>query len=165
MAELEASRPSLRRYACSLLRHADAADDLVQDCLERALARRHLWRGGESLRPWLFRIMHNLHANQVRKHRKLPFHQALGDVPDQPGSDEEQAGRVAIRELEAALDLLPAGQREIVLLVALSGMSYQECADALDLPVGTVMSRLFRGRERLRELLEGENRHPLRRVK
>ena len=133
--------------------------------LERALARRHLWRGGESLRPWLFRIMHNLHANYVRKNRNRPFHEALEDVPDLPGSDEEQAGRVAVRELEAALDLLPSNQREIVLLVALSGMSYQECADALDLPIGTVMSRLFRGRERLRALLEGEDRPPLRRVK
>lgn len=164
-AELEACGPYLLRYARSLRRDANEADDLVQDCLERALERRHLWQGGESLRPWLFRIMHNLHANQARKYRNRPFHQAIENAPDLPGPHEAHASRVAIRELEAALDLLPQGQRELLLLVALSGMSYQECAEACDVPVGTVMSRLYRGRERLRELLEGENRPHLRRVK
>ncbi len=164
MAELAACAADLRRFARGLLRDAAGADDLVQDCLERALERRHLWRGGASLRPWLFRIMRNLHANQRRQERRRPSHQAIDEALHLPGPEDAHAGRLELRELEAALDLLPADQREVVLLVALSGMSYQECADALELPIGTVMSRLSRGRERLRVLLEGESRPRLRRV-
>jgi RNA polymerase sigma-70 factor (ECF subfamily) len=165
LTELESCVPGLRRYARSLLRDTDAADDLVQDCLERALGRRRLWRGGVSLRPWVFRIMHNIWANEIRRRVTRPTHEPIDRAHDLPGQSEVQTARLALRDIERALDLLPEEQRAIVLMVAVSGMSYQECALALHVPVGTVMSRLSRGRERLRALMQGESAPVLRRVK
>jgi RNA polymerase sigma-70 factor (ECF subfamily) len=158
---LRAESPPLRR---ALLRDPGDADDLVQDCLERALSRRHLWRGRLGLRPWLFRILQNIHANELRTRRTRPLHRPLNDdLPD--GAAAGQDARVELREMETALNLLSEEQRQIVLMVALSGLSYRDCAEALDVPVGTVMSRLSRCRERLRQLLSGETRPALRRVK
>jgi RNA polymerase sigma-70 factor (ECF subfamily) len=165
LTDLESCIPSLRRYARALARDGDRADDLVQDCLERALSRRHLWRGGTSLRPWLFRIMHNLHANQVRALRARPTHQALDGLHAEPGVGEAQSAHLALREMAQALDQLPEEQRRAVLLVALEGLSYQEVADVMDVPVGTVMSRLSRGRDRLRRLVGGDSGPLLRRIK
>ena len=165
LTELESCVPSLRRYARSLLRDADAADDLVQDCLERALGRRRLWHGGSSLRPWVFRIMHNIWANEIRRRVTRPAHELIDRAHDLPGQGEMQTARLVVRDIERALDRLPDEQRAVVLLVAVSGMSYQECAMALHVPVGTVMSRLSRGRERLRALMQGEPARVLRRVK
>jgi RNA polymerase sigma-70 factor (ECF subfamily) len=165
LTDLESCIPSLRRYARTLERSADAADDLVQDCLERALTRRHLWRGGASLRPWLFRIMHNLHANQVRARRVRPEQRTIAETDPVPEIPEGQTAHVALREMQAALAALSQDQRRVVLLVALEGLSYQEVATVLDVPIGTVMSRLFRGRERLRQLLQSEGGPVLRRVK
>ena len=167
LTELESCVPGLRRYARSLLRDRDAADDLVQDCLERALSRRRMWRDGSSLRPWLFRIMHNIWANEVRRRvtraaREAFFQQA----PDLPGGGSDaQTARLALRDMARALDLLPEEQRATLLMVAVSGMSYQECADALGVPRGTVMSRLSRAREHLHALLQDEAAPALRRVK
>jgi RNA polymerase sigma-70 factor, ECF subfamily len=157
LTELESCVPGLQRYARSLARDPESANDLVQDCVERALSRRHLWRGGGPPRPWLFRILHNLHANKVRRHRAAPAAEPIDAGGDLPAEEEGQSSRVALREMERALALLSEEQRRVVLLVALSGLSYQDCADTLGVPVGTVMSRLFRGRERLRQLLEGES--------
>jgi RNA polymerase sigma-70 factor (ECF subfamily) len=165
LTELESCVPALRRYARSLLRDRDAADDLVQDCLERALGRRRQWRGGASLRPWLFRIMHNMWANEVRRRVTHPAHEPIDRAYDLPSAGDVQTARLAVRDMERALDLLPEEQRAIVLMVAVSGMSYQECAEALKLPLGTVMSRLWRGRERLRALMQGQSAPALRRVK
>ena len=156
LTDLESCVPGLRRYARALLRHPDDADDLVQDCLERAIARRHLWYGGPSLRPWLFRIMRNLHANGIRARRARPASEALNAAEHVPAESEAQSAWVALREMEEALARLSGEQREVVLMVALTGMSYQDCAAALGVPIGTVMSRLARGRERLRQMLEGE---------
>jgi RNA polymerase sigma-70 factor (ECF subfamily) len=156
LTELESCVPGLRRYARALLRDPDHADDLVQDCLERAIGRRHLWRGGASLRPWLFRIMRNLHANEIRKRRARPAPESIDAARRTPAEGEAQTARVALREMEEALARLSEEQRQVVLMVALSGMSYQDCADALGVPLGTVMSRLSRGRERLRRMLEGD---------
>jgi RNA polymerase sigma-70 factor, ECF subfamily len=164
LTELESCVPSLRRYARALLRDPDGADDLVQDCLERALSRRHLWRGGLGLRPWLFRILQNIHANEIRTRRTRPVYQPLNDDLFD-GAASGQYARVELREMETALNLLGEEQRQIVLMVALAGLSYRDCAEALDVPVGTVMSRLSRGRERRRQLLSGEAGPTLRRFK
>ena len=165
LTELEGCVPSLRRYARALLRDPDGADDLVQDCLERALSRRHLWRGGPGLRPWLFRILHNIYANEIRSRRARPVFQPIDSAADLPAGGGSHDARIELREMERALNLLSEEQRYIVLLVALTGLSYQECADVLGVPVGTVMSRLSRGREHLRRFLMRETGPSLRRVK
>lgn len=165
LEELESCIPSLRRYARSLLHDPEAADDLVQDCLERALGHRRLWRGGVSLRPWLFRIMHNIWANDVRRRAARPACQPMDAAAGLPEEGEPQMARLAVRDMARALALLPEEQRVVVLMVALSGMSYQECAEALGVPLGTVMSRLSRGRERLRALTQSGPQPALRRVK
>jgi RNA polymerase sigma-70 factor (ECF subfamily) len=167
LTDLESCIPSLRRYARALLRDSDRADDLVQDCLERALSRRHLWQGGASLRPWLFRIMHNIFANQARALSIRPRLEPIEDAGDVAAGTQPQHGHMALAEMAKALGELPDGQRRVVLLVALEGLAYQEVADLLDIPIGTVMSRLSRGRERLRQLTLGEAAPgaPLRRVK
>ena len=155
--------PRLRRYARALAGDAQQADDLVQDCLERAWSRAHQWRAGSDLCAWLFTVMHNLFVNQVRR---------LARAPDSAPLQEDVAGRadapehaVQRADLSAALAQLPPPQREVLLLVALEGMSYEETAAILDLPLGTVMSRLYRARERMRGLLAGDASPPLRRVK
>jgi RNA polymerase sigma-70 factor (ECF subfamily) len=146
--------PRLRRYALALTGSRAQAEDLVQDTLERALSRFHLWRRGSNLRAWLFTIMHNLHANYVRGHQleqKVAFEESLLELPAKAAQEE----RIEIRDLENALQKLPSEQREVLLLVALEEMSYREVAKVLDIPVGTVMSRLARARQRLRGLMRG----------
>jgi len=145
--------PRLRRYARALAGDQHAADDLVQDTLERALNKHHLWRPGSDLRAWLFAIMHNVFVNQLRARQAHP--EAALDEDDLPAVPSVQGARLEIRYLESALALLPPEQREIVLLVGLEQFSYAEAAKSLDIPIGTVMSRLFRGRERLRTLITG----------
>lgn len=165
LTDLESCIPSLRRYARALLRDGDRADDLVQDCLERALSRRHLWRGGVSLRPWLFKIMHNVFANQARARAGRPLAQPIEQLGDGVGIPADQGHGLALAEMARALESLPEEQRRTVLLVALEGLSYQEVAEVMDVPIGTVMSRLSRARERLRALTAAEPGPSLRRVK
>jgi len=143
--------PRLRRYARLLTGNRERADDLVQDTLERAWSRAALWRGVVDMRAWLFSIMHNLHVDRLRKGRlaTVPLDAETPEETVAPAQDE----RLAVRDLQAALDRLPAEQREVLLLVALEDMSYADIAHTLGLPIGTVMSRLSRGRERLRGLL------------
>ena len=143
--------PRLRRYAHALAGSREDADDLVQDTLERAWSRASLWRGVADMRAWLFGIMHNLHVDGLRRGR-------LSTVPIDEGTPEglvppAQGDRLAVLDLQAALDRLPAEQKEVLLLVALEDMSYADIARTLEIPAGTVMSRLSRGRERLRGLL------------
>lgn len=145
--------PRLRRYARALLGDRAAADDLVQDTLERAWRRLAQWRAGSDLRAWLFSIMHNLRVDQLRR-PVLPT-QALDDDGDQAPSRPTQSDQLELLDLEAALRQLPDEQRAVLLLVALEEMSYAEVAAALDIPLGTVMSRLSRGRERLRQIMDG----------
>ena len=150
--------PNLRRYARALVGDRDAADDLVQDTLERAVRKFHLWRPGD-LRAWLFSIMHNVFVNQL-KARKIPLDIEIDDsfAAPTPG-----ATRMDVMDLDRALTRLAPEQREVVLLVALEDMSYADVSRALGIPMGTVMSRLSRGRERLRRAMEGEpERSPLR---
>ncbi len=146
--------PRLRRYARALTGDRLMADDLVQDTLERAWMKRHLWREGSDLRAWMFTIMHNVYVNQVRARiadATIPLDTEAFNVPA-CGSPVEL---LEVADLDAALRRLPDEQREVLLLVALEQLSYSEAAGALGIPVGTVMSRLFRARERLRVLLGG----------
>jgi len=147
-ADLTPHIPRLRRYARALVGDRYGADDLVQDTLERALNKFHLWRPGSDLRAWLFAIMHNVFVNQLRSRAARP-ETALeeGDLSTQVAPD---ADRLEIRDMQSAIAMLPAEQREVILLVALEQLSYAEVSEALDIPMGTVMSRLFRARERLR---------------
>ena len=150
--------PRLRRYARALAANRDDADDLVQDTLERAWAKLALWRvGGEvrDIRAWLFSVMHNLHVDGIRR-PKLATVLMDDDTPDVAVAPT-QGERLAVLDLQGALDLLPVEQKEIVLLIALEDMSYADVAATLSIPVGTVMSRLSRGRERLRSLMEGRD--------
>jgi len=150
--------PRLRRYARALIHNNDLADDLVQDTLERALGRTDMFKAGTDLRAWLFTIMHNVFANQVRKSSARAVHVSVDDesfVEAEFAVKADQTRSLEIRDLDYALQRLPAEQREVVLLVGLEEMSYADVALALDIPIGTVMSRLARGRERLRSLLAG----------
>lgn len=146
--------PRLRRYARALAGERSAADDLVQDTLERALNKFHLWRRGSDLRAWLFTIMHNVFINQVRRRRVVPDVPLNDEIMELP-AHSAQADRLEIRDLDAALARLPDEQREVLLLVALEQLSYEETAKALGIPIGTVMSRLSRARARLRGIMEG----------
>ncbi len=156
--------PRLRRYARALTGDAAAADDLVQDCLERAWSRFRLWRRGSNLRAWLFTIMHNVHANALRQAQRRPA--GLSLTEDIAGTeDPRQQGAFAALGLARALARLPEDQRAAVLLVGLEDMSYAEAAEILDVPVGTVRSRLARGRERLRRLTDGDENKVVTRIK
>lgn len=144
--------PRLRRYARALTGDTSRADDLVQDTLERALSRFSLWRPG-NLRAWLFTIMHNTFVNQVKSAAHVDY---LADdlLPDLP-LRATQSDNLELRDLDRALGRLTAEQREVLLLVGLEDLSYEETAKVIGTPIGTVMSRLSRGRERLRALLAG----------
>ena len=144
--------PRLRRYARALCGDRARADDLVQDTLERAWIKLHLWRPGSDLRAWLFTVMHNVHVNQVRASRD---HATLDDDGDEMAVQAVQGASLEIRDLERALALIPAEQREVLLLIALEDMSYAEVASTLGIPIGTVMSRLSRAREKLRSMMHG----------
>lgn len=152
-AALLAEIPRLRRYARALVRERAAADDLVQDTLERAWSRSAQWRPGGDLRAWLFGIMHNLRVDQIR--RPQPATLSLGDDEPLVPVRATQSDLLEVGDLETALASLAEEQRAVLLLVALEEMSYAEVAATLGIPVGTVMSRLARGRERLRLILEG----------
>ena len=145
--------PRLRRYARALVGDRAAADDLVQDTLERAWSRVAQWRQGSDLRAWLFSIMHNLRVDQLRRPglKTLPMEDEDFAVP----ARATQSDRLELNDLESALARLPEEQRAVLLLVAIEEMRYDEVAATLGIPVGTVMSRLSRGRERLRLILEG----------
>ena len=161
--------PRLRRFARALAGDVVLADDLVQDCLERALSRQQQWQVGSNMRAWLFTILRNLYINQLRQNKRrgpeLPYDETL-DFAGSSAPNQEQ--NLALRDLKLALARLPNEQREVLLLVGLEGMSYKETSEILAIPVGTVMSRLSRGRESLRQSMEtGETAIPprLRRVK
>ena len=145
--------PRLRRYARALAGDAARADDLVQDTLERALVKLDLWRPGSDLRAWLFTLMHNLFVNQIRSSNNASLCELdeANDVPVSGGQHES----LAVRDIHAALAKLPTEQREVMLLVGLEQFAYADAARILGVPQGTVMSRLSRARERMRQLLEG----------
>lgn len=146
--------PSLRRYARALTGHADQADELVQDCLERAWSRLHLWRRGTTMRPWLFTIMHNLYVNTVRQGLSRPAMQPLDSLDRDSAVRPLQEDAVEVWRLSQAVDRLPDDQKQIILLVAVEEFSYREAAAITGVPIGTVMSRLSRARDALRKLRE-----------
>ena len=156
---IETAIPALRRYARALTRNTEAADDLVQDTLVRALRSEHLFHGGE-IRSWLFTILTNLNRNRLRSLARRPSWISLED-DDAPDLAGPEAGG---RDIERALALLVDDQRTTLLLVVLEGLSYREVADVLGVPIGTVMSRLSRARAQIKAYLDGE-RPTLRRVK
>lgn len=156
--------PRLRRYARALTGDAARADDLVQDTLERALSRWSLWRAGSNLRAWLFAIMHNVFVNQIKSGQRIDYY-GDEDAPPEPRVRATQADGLELGDLAAILQRLPADQREVLLLIGLEELSYGDAAKALGIPIGTVMSRLSRGRERLRSLLAGEEPAQLKVVK
>lgn len=151
--QLLSAVPRLRRYARALVRNREDADDLVQDTLERAWTKSSLWLGVADMRAWLFGIMHNLHADGQRRPRlaTVDMDDATPEMPVAASHSE----RLDVLDLQAALALLPHEQKEVLLLVALEDMAYADIASTLGIPIGTVMSRLSRGRERLRSLMEG----------
>lgn len=152
--QLIACIPRLRRYARALVGDRTNADDLVQDTMERGWSRLSTWRTGGDMRAWLFGIMHNLYVDQVRK-PSLATVELDEDTP-MPYQMTAQNGRMEMHDLEKALQVLPVEQREILLLVALEEMTYEEISVTLCIPLGTVMSRLSRARERLRAQMEGK---------
>lgn len=143
--------PYLRRYALVLARDPDRADDLVQDCLERALRKRHLWLGRGHIRSWLYRVLRNVHVNVCRRRQSGYVSTTSHDeVAARMSEPARQDRRIECRDLAVAIGRLPAEQREAIILVALEGHAYQEAAGIIGVPVGTVRSRLARGRETLR---------------
>ena len=151
--KIEAEIPRLRRYARALTRDAIAADDLVQDCLVRGLAKQQLWREGTDLRAWLFTILHNQYVNQVRRAVREGSAVAINETEPSLVRGPDQGRRLELRDLDRAMARLPDEQRTAILLVGLEGMSYEAVAKIVGVPVGTVRSRLSRGREALRRLM------------
>lgn len=161
---LEPLIPALRRYAYALLRDHDAADDLVQDTLERALSRWSLRRSDGDLRAWLFTIQRNLYVSALRQGQRRGPHVEL-DASTTPSSAAQQENALEVQDILVALDQLPEEQKSLLLLVGVEDLSYDDAAKVMGVPAGTVMSRLSRGRQRLRALLETGRTTLLRRVK
>jgi RNA polymerase sigma-70 factor, ECF subfamily len=166
--ELVAAIPRLRRYARVLTGDAVRADDLVQDTLARAWEKRHLWRPGSELRAWLFTIMHNVHVNQVALARRDTANVSLdadtGNASWRPPVRANQLYRVELLEVVEQMARLSDDQREVLMLAAVEEMRYEDIANVLSIPMGTVMSRLSRARDRLRRLI-GEPASSLRVIK
>ncbi len=155
--------PRLRRYARALVGDRYVADDLVQDTLERAWNKFHLWRQGSDLRAWLFTIMHNVFVNQARRRRYEV--EELTDETPAAAVRATQGDHLELQDVDRVLRSISPEQREVVLLVAVEQLTYEEVSRALDIPIGTVMSRLSRGRERMRQALGGQTAVPLKVVK
>lgn len=158
-AELMTHLPALRRYAYGLTGNRDAAEDLFQAAVARALEKQRNWRG-VNLRAWLFAIMTNLHRNHIRSGRRTPESVPLETAPlvaIPPEGIDGVPDPLLQRRLVAALALLSPDMRAVLLLVVLEGYSYEEVARILDIPSGTVMSRLSRARRGLAAALEADN--------
>lgn len=160
---LQNAIPALRRYARVLTRDPHQADDLVQDCLERALTRMHQVGGRPDLRPWLFTIAHNLNISHWRRLRRLIPLVETSDA--EPMQEAGQIPHLEWKEVADAFNRLSDDHRQVLMLVGVEGLEYATVADILGLPVGTVMSRLSRARTALHRLVEHEERPMLRRVK
>ena len=150
--EIEAAIPLLRRHARGMLRDASAADDLVQDCLERAVSRQGSFRAEGTVRAWLYGILVNCHRDHLRRHRDGGHLVEVGAMAAEPAVPAGQEAHVELAEVARALARLPVDQRQALLLLAMDGLSVTEAAQALGLPEGTVMSRVARARSALREM-------------
>jgi RNA polymerase sigma-70 factor, ECF subfamily len=156
---IEAHIPGLRRFACALMRgDRQSADDLVQDCLERALSRWHLRRAEGDVRGWLYTILYNRFLSEKNRQARRGAPDALQEVAEaeMPGVDGGQNWALEHRDLLRAFAALPEEQRSVVVLIGVEDLSYLQAARVLGVPIGTVMSRLSRGRERLRHYMNGD---------
>lgn len=162
--QIEPLIPGLRRYAYALMRDHEGADDLVQDCLERVVSRWHLRRRDANLRAWVFTIQHNLFVNDYHRRKRRGAPLPLEDAA-LAGFPPNQSLHMELSDIMVALDGLPEDQKSILLLIGVEELTYEEAAKVLDVPLGTVMSRLSRARQRLRQMLEPDRPTPLRRVK
>jgi RNA polymerase sigma-70 factor (ECF subfamily) len=154
---LVAQLPALRRYAVALVGNAALADDLVQDCIERALGQESQLRDLERLAGWLRRILHNLYIDQIRRGKRRGREHDIAELADHLELSEPAPDNSAMLEFTHAVNHLSLEHRQILLLVSVEELSYREIADELEIPLGTVMSRLARARERLRSVLQGES--------
>ncbi len=161
---LEPQIPALRRYAFALTRDHAKADDLVQDCLERAISRWYLRAADPDLRAWLFTMLHNLFINGQRSLRRRPLHETFDDSAAAANTPADQEGVLLGRDILSQFAALSEDHRAVLLLVAIEGLPYGNVARILGIPIGTVMSRLSRAREQFRRRMDGE-RPALRRVK
>lgn len=152
--------PRLRRYALALVRDSDRADDLVQDCLERAIRKQRQWTGEGSLRSWLYRITYTIFINQLPRQKRSDGELHLDDAPEggetmsEPATQEQ---RMALHDIAEALQGLPGDQRAAIVLTAVEGLSYDEASAVLGIRIGTLRSRLARGRDTLRSLFRPGN--------
>jgi RNA polymerase sigma-70 factor, ECF subfamily len=153
---IEAEIPRLRRYARYLARDADRADDLVQECLMRAIARVDSWTPGTNLRAWLFVILRNCHINEVRRGQRISLVGETTTDYEVVPTPASQEAHVSLLEVRDAYLNLSEEHREVLLLVAIEGLQYEEAAAILEIPVGTIRSRLSRARQALRDALEGD---------
>ncbi|WP_231738953.1 sigma-70 family RNA polymerase sigma factor [Novosphingobium sp. FSW06-99] len=161
MPILEPLIPGLRRYARALVRNAALADDLVQDCLERAIARWHQRRSGCSTRAWLYAILNHTAIDEARRATRRGRHLSIDDaMPADLSSPATQEQSMFAHDILAAVDLLPQDQRSVLLLVGVEELSYAEAAEVIGVPIGTIMSRLSRARDRLRGLLDNQAARP-----
>lgn len=147
---LEPQITRLRRYARALTRDAHRADDLVQDTLVRALIKQDRWKAGTNLRAWLFTLMHNQYVNDLRRANRDGGAIDIEEISSSLVATTDPTASRQLYELDRALGQLPMEQREVILLVGLEGFSYEDAAEILAVPIGTVRSRLSRGRDSLR---------------
>jgi RNA polymerase sigma-70 factor (ECF subfamily) len=159
-ADITSHIPGLRRYASALLRNPVEAEDLVQECLCRAIARARPWRSIRDVRAYLFTILHNLYVDKIAKRSRTRDVVSDDLVEKKLVALPSQIGHLEIRDLGRALDQLSREQREVALLIGLEGLSYESAAHVLGIPTGTVMSRLHRAREALRKLMDGDGMAP-----
>jgi RNA polymerase sigma-70 factor, ECF subfamily len=164
-SEIAGEVPHLRRFALALTGNASLADDLVQDCIEQALRKQHLFDETRKLRSWLFAILRNLYISGLRRNSRGTAASLEFDVASAMGKMQEQEAQLVLSDVKAAITRLPPLYREVLLLIALEGMSYREVSEVTGVPVGTVMSRVARARAGLRTLLGENGTSGLRRVK
>ena len=163
---LIAEIPHLRRFARSLCGDASLADDLVQDCIERALKKSHLYDAAKPLRAWLYAVLRNIHVSNWRSNVKHTSSKNIDDLIDGEGATRaEQEDNFSTSLITEALDKLPAQQREVLVLISLEEVSYKQASEIIGVPIGTIMSRLSRARSLLKDILEERGTTVLRRVK
>lgn len=149
--------PALRRYAWALSGDSNQVDDLVQECLTRAISRRKLWISQKGMRPWLFTILHNIFVNTLRRVGSSPVSSSLEDYENSAISASDADAMCVLSDFEQSLKQLPVDQREALLLVGMEQLSYKEASKVAGVPVGTIMSRLSRARQQLSKNLDGES--------
>ena len=165
-SNLIAEIPHLRRFARSLCGDASLADDLVQDCIERALKKSHLYDATKPLRAWLYAVLRNIHVSNWRSNVKHTSSKNIDDLQDGEGATRpEQEDNFSTSVITEALDKLPVQQREVLVLISLEEVSYKQASEIIGVPIGTIMSRLSRARSLLKDILEERGTTVLRRVK